>query len=943
MNQKTDYLYNLLPAIYRVRDLERGEPLRALLAILETELDRLERDMGGLYDDWFIETCAEWVVPYIGDLLKVRNLHAVSGDQAGGSVALLPRAYVANTLRYRRRKGTAPVLEQLARDVTGWPARAVEFFERLITTQHLNHIRLHSHSTADLRQANALELLGSPFESATHTAEVRRIANNRGRYNIPNIGLFLWRLQPYRVSGSTARAVHEPADGRYTFSPLGNDAPLFNEPQTEAEITHLAEEINVPGPLRRRPLYDDLEAYRQALMMDDPPKTDYFGSPPTWQIFFDDSDEPLSPSEMLVCDLSGWDEAGWQPPASDLFTGPGAISFTTKVAIDPVSGRLAILAGIPLPDSIAVSYSYGFSSDVGGGPYGRQQSLAVAESTQTWIRTVDQQDPTADFSNLTAALTAWQADMSQAAIITITDSASYDEPLSLVMSSQRQLIIQAANQQRPVLRLTELIVSGGDGTDAALTLNGLLIEGGLQVAPGSLATLNLIHCTLVPGRGLTADSKPGRPDLPSLTVVAPNADLWVTIEHSILGPLRLPETMTQLTVKDSIIDSPLRGGPAQYRPALISGSLSTFPTLSSATPTLTVEIGPEGPYPVTLAAVPASLSQARDALEAAIRAADPSAAFRAASVITVVNRLVILPGIAAPVIVTEAEADSTAAELRLTPETNARSVQALLSAVLDPFPALPSANPMLALSMGDQGPVEITLSSVPSSVAQARDQLHTEIRAADPTVAFAQAMVGNLGDQLVVLPGVENVSPIFGPTMTDQTTMMALGLQIDFPAISATDDASQPGPPMQVERSTIFGHVFVRQLDLASETIFTEPVVAERRQVGCTRFCYLPDGSRVPRRYRCQPDLALDGITDVNSQASVRIRLTPIFTAIRYGQPAYAQLSQICAIEIRTGAEDGSEMGVFSHLKQPQREANLRASLEEYLRFGLEAGIFFVT
>jgi hypothetical protein len=54
------------------------------------------------------------------------------------------------------------------------------------------------------------------------------------------------------------------------------------------------------------------------------------------------------------------------------------------------------------------------------------------------------------------------------------------------------------------------------------------------------------------------------------------------------------------------------------------------------------------------------------------------------------------------------------------------------------------------------------------------------------------------------------------------------------------------------------------------------------------------------------------------------------------------QLATACAAELRTGAEDGSEMGVFSHLRQPQREANVRVSLNEYLRFGLEAGIFFV-
>ncbi len=43
------------------------------------------------------------------------------------------------------------------------------------------------------------------------------------------------------------------------------------------------------------------------------------------------------------------------------------------------------------------------------------------------------------------------------------------------------------------------------------------------------------------------------------------------------------------------------------------------------------------------------------------------------------------------------------------------------------------------------------------------------------------------------------------------------------------------------------------------------------------------------------------------------------------------------------GAEEGLEMGVFQHLRQPLRESILRANLEEYLRLGLEAGIFYVT
>ena len=36
-------------------------------------------------------------------------------------------------------------------------------------------------------------------------------------------------------------------------------------------------------------------------------------------------------------------------------------------------------------------------------------------------------------------------------------------------------------------------------------------------------------------------------------------------------------------------------------------------------------------------------------------------------------------------------------------------------------------------------------------------------------------------------------------------------------------------------------------------------------------------------------------------------------------------------------------MGVFHFLMQPQRETNLRVRLDEYLPFGLQAGLIFVT
>ncbi len=78
-------------------------------------------------------------------------------------------------------------------------------------------------------------------------------------------------------------------------------------------------------------------------------------------------------------------------------------------------------------------------------------------------------------------------------------------------------------------------------------------------------------------------------------------------------------------------------------------------------------------------------------------------------------------------------------------------------------------------------------------------------------------------------------------------------------------------------------------------------------------------------------------------RAEVAALIRPLFVSQRYGDPGYGQLEQRCALQIRNGAESGAEMGVFEFLKQPQREANLRDALDEYLRFGLEAGLFFVT
>jgi len=135
-----------------------------------------------------------------------------------------------------------------------------------------------------------------------------------------------------------------------------------------------------------------------------------------------------------------------------------------------------------------------------------------------------------------------------------------------------------------------------------------------------------------------------------------------------------------------------------------------------------------------------------------------------------------------------------------------------------------------------------------------------------------------------------------------------------------------------IDTSTVFGSVTASTLD-ASNSIFAGSVTVQRLQTGCIRFSYVPPGSLVPRRFRCQPD----------DRAGATVSVTPRFSALSLNHPNYAQLAPACPAEITAGADDEGEMGAFHFLQQTQRIGSLHASLDEHLRFGLEAGLFLVT
>lgn len=526
MSFDVERLYDLLPAIYRIRDAEQGEPLKALLSVIAEEVAVLEEDLEQLYDDQFIETCADWVVPYIGDLIGYRTLYEFNDliSEVGRR-----RAEVANTIAYRRRKGTAAVLEQLAEDVTGWNARAVEFFQLLATTQYLNHLRPENHYSPDLRRSDILEYLDTPFDRVAHTLDVRSIKSRRGRYNIPNIGIFVWRLRAYPVTRGTAKEVK---DGCYTFNPLGIDAPLFNPEQSEDEITHIAEPVNVPEPLRRRPLYRELEAMRQALTDGDGMgEGAYFGRNPVLAVVKDGTHIPAR--EILICDLSDW-----RRPADTKLYGTPPEPFDIQVAVDPVLGRLAFPVGSSLDGTtIEVSYSYGFSADMGGGEYPRPD-LPVPTSTVS-----------------TGGLTLPEAlagiGTSKDYIIEIDNSSTIDSDLSITLNAGQRLTIRAKDVKRPVIG-GSVTINAADGIE--VVLDGLLIAGHIEVNGDAPMKLKLLHCTIPPWLKLDSSGKPEPLTTPSVAWLAGASSSTLTLDHTISGRIVVADGV-QVEIKDATVDA----------------------------------------------------------------------------------------------------------------------------------------------------------------------------------------------------------------------------------------------------------------------------------------------------------------------------------------------------------------------------------------------------
>jgi hypothetical protein len=585
-----DALYQLLPTVHRERDADEGYPLRALMRIIGAQAQVVEDDIQQFWDDLFIETCRPWVVPYLGDLVGNRLLFDAGrtppldpggrrlGDLVGPDlrppIAVRTRADVAKTIYYRRRKGTLAMLEELARDVTGWAMHAVEMFERLGWHQHREHQRPGS-QWADLRNPERTDRVERAFDEFSHTADVRAIAQDEGWHNIANLGFFAYRLGSFLLRRVPARVASAP--WRYHFSPLGNPAPLFSRWRREADETGLAHELDVPAPIRAPFFFADLQRYRER-----PPArpdfTELYGLPDELpgvtiglgrqaSFFILRNGAPVTPAFDPTAPLATYAP---QIVCRRLDPWPATQPAGQVILVDVTTGRMAIGDGWPDATlAVDVYFHAGFPAELGGGPYERGRWLVQPrpDLLELFVQEGTPPGTPNTFASMDDALVEWVAQARRPTAITIRDSRSYALTGPIVLPNDGLLVIQAANGERPVLATPAAglevqtlppLVPGDPDRAAALTLNGVVVEGHLEVT-GDLGRLRLLHATLVPGRRLTEDGLPAT-TLPSLAVAAGsaadplNAQLRLELAFSITGPLVVPAHADAVWISDSIVD-----------------------------------------------------------------------------------------------------------------------------------------------------------------------------------------------------------------------------------------------------------------------------------------------------------------------------------------------------------------------------------------------------
>ena len=206
------HLYDLLPDIYHERDVENT--LKQFLEIIGDQASEIHQNIDDLWSNFYIDTCDEWVIPYIGDLV---------GKKTISSPAAKNRLEVKKAVRLNKLKGTLTGIDELTNYYFG-PSKSVEFFNLCARTQNIRNssVQDRKNTLVNVHNLGELNKINRSEDSISHTVDVRHPTLNKGRYNPQSIGVFVSDLNIYHVENFSPNVEHK---NEFSFGIVPNFKP----------------------------------------------------------------------------------------------------------------------------------------------------------------------------------------------------------------------------------------------------------------------------------------------------------------------------------------------------------------------------------------------------------------------------------------------------------------------------------------------------------------------------------------------------------------------------------------------------------------------------------------------------------------------------------------------------------------------------------------------
>lgn len=502
----------LPPALLQAADDPPGTPrlLEALLGAVDSQRLLLAADIDQVWDDLFIESCSDWAVPYIGALV---GLPADAG-----------RLEVAYAIALRRRKGTPRALEDFARAITGWTARAQEGWQLAISAQRLDHSV--TPASVDLRGHSRFPQ-ESPFHPLRRSVTPGAIVSPRAA------GVLVW---PWHVRTLRAAQAVPLGNRRYALHPFKLQAPLYVRPP----VRPLAADDGNPPPADERgapvrATYRVLEA-----LAGDGQIT--YGTAWTLADEHPLASEAGAPSPPLISLTVGGKPVDWSALRFASITSATPDPGGLEVLVDVARGQLVV--GKDLGTGVRATWNRPVSGAVGAlaadsrADMSAQVIVSVRDAPETNTSKKKIEDAIAAAEKLSQGKTPTADESGVDVEIRLETSDSLDAPSAQKFkpSLPRWRIVAPALMTPAIRGTLEL-----DLEDCCLSLEGFLLDGDLTLGP-SLAGVRLEALTMNVAAGRTLG-------------VAPTAwTLSLEARRCILGPIRSDLTAGPIRLEDCIVD-----------------------------------------------------------------------------------------------------------------------------------------------------------------------------------------------------------------------------------------------------------------------------------------------------------------------------------------------------------------------------------------------------